>query len=112
MWNTPVRATYQQPISVLFTNRISIIYISIYDILLACRPVPRLNTSLSNCTSGSGSQMTTSSKIGAHKTFRSAPFTARLPGGIFQHIRNSMQRRCQICQTTSIRISVVVLPFN
>ncbi|GFV09301.1 hypothetical protein TNCV_4131161 [Trichonephila clavipes] len=62
--------------------------------------VPRWNRALST-TSGNGSQMTTSGKIGVHEIFRS--FTARLFEGIFQNIMNSMQHRCQTHQATSGR---------
>ncbi|GFV05062.1 hypothetical protein TNCV_222791 [Trichonephila clavipes] len=37
-------------------------------------------------TSGNGSQMTPSSWIGVHETFRSTSSTARLSGGIFQNL--------------------------
>ncbi|GFX81776.1 hypothetical protein TNCV_2569771 [Trichonephila clavipes] len=40
--------------------------------------------------------MTISSRIDIHETFRSGSSTARLPRGIFQNVRNSMQRRCQV----------------
>ncbi|GFW09776.1 hypothetical protein TNCV_868381 [Trichonephila clavipes] len=49
------------------------------------------------------SQMTTSFRIGVHETFRSVPYVARLPRGIFQSVRYSTQRRCQTCLTTSGR---------
>ncbi|GFW53534.1 hypothetical protein TNCV_4814401 [Trichonephila clavipes] len=52
-------------------------------------------------TSRNGSQMTTSSRIGAHKTFHSTPSRARLPGGISQNVRYSMQRTCQTFQMIS-----------
>ncbi|GFV08435.1 hypothetical protein TNCV_328691 [Trichonephila clavipes] len=34
----------------------------------------------------------TSSRISAHEAFYSASSTTRLPGGIFQNLRNSIQR--------------------
>ncbi|PRD26690.1 UNVERIFIED_CONTAM: hypothetical protein NCL1_37480 [Trichonephila clavipes] len=39
---------------------------------------------------GQKSQMTTYRKIGVHEAFRSASFTTRLPGGIFQNLSNSI----------------------
>ncbi|GFS77542.1 hypothetical protein TNCV_320971 [Trichonephila clavipes] len=40
--------------------------------------------------------MATSSRIGVFETFRPTSSTARLPGGIFQNVRNFMQRRCPV----------------
>ncbi|PRD36433.1 UNVERIFIED_CONTAM: hypothetical protein NCL1_08730 [Trichonephila clavipes] len=38
--------------------------------------------------------------IGVHKTLRLVPSSARLHGGIYQNVRNSIQRRCHTCQMT------------
>ncbi|GFU07897.1 PRE_C2HC domain-containing protein [Trichonephila clavipes] len=52
-------------------------------------------------TSVNGSQMKTSRRVVVHETFHLRPPTARLFGGIFQIVRNSMQRRYQTYQATS-----------
>ncbi|GFV37729.1 hypothetical protein TNCV_2503671 [Trichonephila clavipes] len=38
----------------------------------------------------------------SHISFRSAPFTARLPGRVFRNVRNSMKCHCQTCKMTSV----------
>ncbi|GFV66090.1 hypothetical protein TNCV_2891601 [Trichonephila clavipes] len=41
--------------------------------------------------------------VGVQETFRLVPSTPRLPGEMFQNVKDSMQHRCQICRTTSSR---------
>ncbi|GFW10605.1 hypothetical protein TNCV_894001 [Trichonephila clavipes] len=75
--------------------------------LPGCQPFHSLYTI--SYTSGNGSQMKNSSRIGVHETFRSTPTTARLPEGIFKYIRNSMQQRFQ---STSGRNFEHLLEYN
>ncbi|GFV52873.1 hypothetical protein TNCV_2875411 [Trichonephila clavipes] len=57
----------------------------------ALRPVLRLNTN-SSCYLGKRIANDDFKQDRFHETFCSAPPTARLPGGIFQKVRNSIQR--------------------
>ncbi|GFW42673.1 hypothetical protein TNCV_257341 [Trichonephila clavipes] len=105
MWNTIVQVTFlvQPPSVVPVTILISVHY----------QPVDQhVEIRINPTISGKGPQLTTSSMISAHENFPSAPSTTRLPGGIFQKVRNSMQSHCQTCQTTSGSNFEYLLKYN